>query len=98
MRVVLSRQAELDLEEVGDYIAADSPIRAVSFVRELREHFARIAKAPLAYAERVQLGEGIRACTHGNYLIFFVYQAPEVLVVRVVHGRRDLDGLFEAES
>jgi toxin ParE1/3/4 len=45
VRVVLSNQAETDLEEIGDYIAADSPARAVSFVRELRDHFQRIAKA-----------------------------------------------------
>lgn len=47
MRVVLSNQAEVDLEEIGDYIAADNPVRAVSFVREMREHFHQIAKALL---------------------------------------------------
>jgi len=49
VRVVLSNQAEVDLEEIGDYIAADNPVRAVSFVREVRDHFQQIAKAPLAY-------------------------------------------------
>ncbi len=66
MRVVLSKQAETDLEEIGDYIASDNPSRAASFVRELREHFRRIAKAPLAYAARPELGEGVRVCGHGN--------------------------------
>ena len=92
MRVVLSNQAEIDLEEIGDYIASDSPARALSFVRELRVHFQQIAKAPLAYAQRPELGDGVRACTHGNYLILFIPDEDEVLVARVVHGRRDLAG------
>ena len=90
MRVVLSKQAEIDLEEIGDYIAADSPVRALSFVRELRDHFHRIAKAPLAYAQRPELGDGVRSCTHGNYLILFIPDESEVFVARVVHGRREL--------
>lgn len=90
MRVVLSNQAEVDLEEIADYIAADNPVRAVSFVRELRVHFEQIAKAPLAYAQRSELGDGVRCCTHGNYLILFIPNEGEVLVARVVHGRRDL--------
>jgi toxin ParE1/3/4 len=47
-QIVFSRQAELDLEEIGDFIAADNPDRAVTFVREIRAHCVRIAKSPLA--------------------------------------------------
>jgi hypothetical protein len=31
------------LEEVGDYIALDNPGRAVSFIREIRQHCEQIA-------------------------------------------------------
>jgi toxin ParE1/3/4 len=96
--VVFSELAELDLEEIGDYIAADNPARAVSFVREIREHCTKIAKSPLAYVARPDLGEGIRCCTHGRYMIFFLPSEREVLVVRVIHGARDLSGLFEDEA
>jgi toxin ParE1/3/4 len=98
VRVVLSNQAEIDLEEIGDYIAADSPARAMSFVREVRNHFERIAKAPLAYPQRPELGEGVRSCTHGNYLILFIPDEREIFVARVVHGRRDLGALLSDEG
>lgn len=98
MRVVLSNQAEIDLEEIGDYIAADNPVRAVSFVREVREHFHQIARTPLAYTQRPELGDGIRSCTHGNYLILFIPDEREILVARVVHGRRDLGALLGDEG
>jgi toxin ParE1/3/4 len=98
VRVVLSNQAEIDLEEIGDYIAADNPARAVSFVREVRDHFQQIAKAPLAYTQRPELGDGVRSCTHGNYLILFIPDEHEIFVTRVIHGRRDLGTLLSDEG
>jgi plasmid stabilization system protein ParE len=41
MRLRFSRRAEAALEEVADYIARDNPMRAASFVRELRKRCRR---------------------------------------------------------
>jgi toxin ParE1/3/4 len=98
MPVVFTVRGERDLEEIGDYIAADNPSRAVSFIREIREHCAKIAASPLAYAARPELGEGIRACVHGRYLILFQPEARDVLIVRVLHGARDYPSLFQGET
>jgi plasmid stabilization system protein ParE len=57
MQAVFTLQAKQDLEEIGDYIAADNPSRAI--VRETREHCAKIASSPLSYVARPDLGEGI---------------------------------------
>ena len=94
MQVVFSLQAEIDLEEIGDYIAADNPTRAISFIREIREQCVRIAAAPLGYVARPELGEGLRSCTHQRYLIIFQCAEDEVLIVRVLHGSRDITALF----
>ena len=97
-RVVLTFQAELDLEEIGDHIAADNPERALSFVSEIRGHCERIAKAPHAYPARPELGEGLRSCAHGRYLIVFQPDTEEVLIVRILHGARDLPALLRDAS
>ena len=97
-QIVFSRQAELDLEEIGDFIAADNPDRAVTFVREIRDHCVRIAKSPLAYATRPEISEGIHACPHGRYVIFFRPAEAFVLVVRVLAGARHLPEAFGAEA
>jgi toxin ParE1/3/4 len=60
MRVDISPLAERDLEAIGDYIASDNPLRALSFVAELRTLCAKIAKAPRAYRARPELGKDIR--------------------------------------
>jgi plasmid stabilization system protein ParE len=40
--------AEADPEAIGDYIARDSPRRALTFIRELRQRYQRIAEMPHA--------------------------------------------------
>jgi toxin ParE1/3/4 len=90
MRLVFTPLAEQDLEAIADYIAADKPVRAVTFVRELRAQYNHIALNPPGYRLRTELGEGIRSCAHGNYVIFFVAGTDEVTIVRILHGTRNL--------
>jgi len=52
MRAHFTPQAEIDLEEVGDYIALDNPRRAVSFIREIRQRCEKIADGPHHYAAK----------------------------------------------
>ena len=94
MEVVFSQQAELDLEEIADTIAIDSAHAAIRFIQAIREHCARIGLTPLAYPARSELGLDIRCCVHQRYLILFQPGASSVLVVRILHGSRDLLALF----
>jgi toxin ParE1/3/4 len=98
MRVEISPLAERDLEAIGDYIADDSPPRAVSFVAELRTQCAKIAKAPQAYRARPELGEGLRSCAHGNYAIFFTATKARLTIVRILHGAMDIPAQFTDTS
>ncbi|MGL1834460.1 type II toxin-antitoxin system RelE/ParE family toxin [Rhodocyclaceae bacterium SMB388] len=94
MRLTLTPLAEQDLEAIGDYIAADNPTRAGSFIRELRTQCQRIAANPPGYRLRPELGDDIRSCAHGNYVIFFVATAEEVTIIRVLHGARDIPAIL----
>ena len=94
MRAHLTPQAETDLEEIGDYIALDNPKRAVSFVREIRQHCEQIAEGPLRYVARPELGHAVRICVHGNYLIVFEPFEKGALILRVLQGARNLPGIY----
>ncbi len=98
MRLTLTPLAEQDLEAIGDYIAADNPSRAVSFIRELRTQCQRIATNPPGYRLRPELGDGFRSCAHGNYVIFFVAAPEEVTIIRVLHGARDIPAILEPDD
>jgi toxin ParE1/3/4 len=92
VRVVFSPAAECDLEEIGDYIAADNPHRAISFIREIREHCHLIASAPKAAPLWPELGDNVRMAPHGRYLILYTLDDDFLRIERVVHGARDLRG------
>ncbi|MDX1540980.1 MAG: type II toxin-antitoxin system RelE/ParE family toxin [Geminicoccaceae bacterium] len=90
----LRPEAVADLESIGDYIAADNPTRAVSFVRELIAVCQRLAATPGIGVARESLRAGLRMFPVRGYLIFYVPTDDGVEVIRVLSGARDIDALF----
>lgn len=89
-----SPSAEADIEEIWDYIAADSPEAAASFVEELARQAGTLAafpeRCPLI-PENEQLGTRYRHLLYGNYRTIFRIAGATVFVLRVIHGARLLD-------
>jgi toxin ParE1/3/4 len=52
MQLLITPLAAFDLQEIGDYIAQDNPVRAGSFVAELRAHCEKICLNPAGYRRR----------------------------------------------
>lgn len=95
MIVEFSRQAERDLEAIGDWISQENPERAFSFVRELRVDCASLADFPERYAtyKTSDMGD-MRRKPHGNYLIIYVVGEEIVSIIRILHGAQDYSDLF----
>jgi len=89
----VTKQAEHDLEEIGDFIALDNRARALSFVMEIEARFAEIAQQPQQFRLRDEIMPGLRAARHGRYLIFFAVEDAGVVFLRVLHGARDYSRL-----
>lgn len=83
-----------DLEAIGDFITADNPARAVSFIDEILSVCARIAERPRSFQRRDDLAQGLRQAVHERYLIFFTAGDEGVVIERVVHGARRLEDLI----
>jgi toxin ParE1/3/4 len=64
MRVGFSPKAESDLEEIGDYIARDNPVRALTFLDELRAACLAIAGNPVAHPTQLDLDPTIRRAVY----------------------------------
>jgi toxin ParE1/3/4 len=88
-----SAPAEIDLMEIARRIAADNQDRAVTYILELRERCVAIDERPEAYRLREQYGKGVRVVPHGRYLIFYSSRDSAVVVERIIHGARHLEGL-----
>lgn len=89
-RITVRPAAEADLFDIADYIALDSPVRAMAFVDGIVTLWDGLAEFPERYPARPDLGEGIRQAAYGRYLLFYTVSRDEVTVLRVLHGGRDL--------
>ncbi len=94
-RALLTPQAERDIDDIGEYIAANNPAEAYQLVRSIRQRCQALAKMPETGRSREELAPGLRISHVGRYLIFFRPDPEGIEVVRVVHGSRDLPKLFE---
>ncbi len=95
MQLQLSRFIEDDLDNIADYIAQNNPIRAVTFIQEIRTTFRDIQRNPLIHQLRPDIGEEARMTTIGNYAILFRVVEEGVRIERVVYGARDLPCIIE---
>ena len=95
MIVLYSEDVEDDLDAIAECIAADSPRRAVSFIREIYSSVERITESPLLYQLRPDIGPDARLAVVGRYVILFRFAKNVVYIERVVYGGRDLPPLFE---
>ena len=57
--------------------------------------FEALRHFPQMGASRAALRPGLRVIFHENYAIYYLVQATEVVVVRVLHGSRDVEGIWE---
>ena len=88
--VRFSKAAERDIEDIADFIALDAPLRALSFIKDIRVLIQKIGHMPTAYPARFDLFPNLRACLFHDYIAFFIVQEEEVLVLRILHGARDI--------
>ena len=94
MRLEVKAEAQSDLRDIAAYIARDNPSRAISFVDELIETMWKVAERPLSFPARDEWRSNLRAARHGSYYIVFQVVGDLVEIVRVLHGARDIEGLF----
>jgi len=97
MLVHLTPAAVEDLADVARFIAADSPGRATSFIRELVEACEGLSDHPERFAmlERYE-HKALRRRPIGQYLIVYRILDSGVEVIRVVSAWQDLDDALDA--
>jgi toxin ParE1/3/4 len=86
----LSPKATADLEAIGDYIALHSPQAAAAFITRLHERWSLLATQPRSGAGSNVI-PGVRHIVVGKYVAFYRVEGDDVLVLRVIHGHRDIE-------
>jgi toxin ParE1/3/4 len=92
--VSFAPQAARDLESIADYIAADNPARARTFVREIRDRCRLLGNFPESARRFQELAKDARILPYQNYVILYRNLPNEVSIERVFHGARDILALI----
>jgi toxin ParE1/3/4 len=87
--------ASADLIETWSYIADDSVANADAFIDKLYEALQSLARQPGLGRHREELAPGIQSFPFGRYIVFYRSVAGAIEIVRVLHGARDIENIFE---
>ncbi|MBF0269900.1 MAG: type II toxin-antitoxin system RelE/ParE family toxin [Alphaproteobacteria bacterium] len=86
--------ARRDLFEIADYIDSDRPGRGMAFAQEIETACKLWAGMPLAGRTRDEISPGLRSFPVGQYIVFYRPIDDGILIIRVLHGMRDLKTLL----
>jgi toxin ParE1/3/4 len=103
MRLRLSALAETDVEAVFDFLVQESLETAYSFLEAFEAACGQLLRVPeigapvLLESARLQGLRRWRVRGFEKVLIFYVLQGEVLLILRVLHGARNVEALLEEE-
>src|SRR4051794_24444768 len=93
------RQAESDLLDLWDYIEqANGEACANTYIHQIERALETLAEQPGIGRSRDDLGEGLYSLPVASHVIFYRLMKGGIEVVRVLHGKRDIDAIFADEA
>lgn len=92
----VSGRARLDLIEIWRYIATDNESAPDRFIDLITRRFELLGENPYAGRSRDELRPGYRSFPVGQYVVFYRLSESRVQIMHVLHGKRDLEALFES--
>jgi toxin ParE1/3/4 len=90
-------QASADLDNIWYYVANDSGSSEIAdqVIDSITDRFFLLGGHPyLGRSRDDDFGIGLRSFPVGEYVIVYLVEDKDVLILRVVHGRRDMEELF----
>lgn len=97
VKILLSEQAEADLEGVVDFLKEKNSELPQRFIDELTRVYSIVLDHP-------KVGRGITFSARNylmypmvkfSYTLFYRIENDKPIIVRVIHGRRDFESLFD---
>ena len=92
--VIRLKRARQDLIDIWRHIATDDPQAADAVLDAIDAKCQMLADHPLLGPSREDIRPGMRYLVIGSYLALYRVDADAVRIVRILHARRDLEGLF----
>lgn len=95
-RYELSNKADIDLEEIFDYTKNEFGInQAIKYVSEFSSKFNHLLINPTIGRHRLEINNKLFSLSKDEHLIFYEILENSILIVRILHGSRDLPKHFQ---
>jgi toxin ParE1/3/4 len=96
--ILIKPLAQADLLDIWNFIASDSFDKADQLLKKIDSQLKMLASNPGMGTKRDSLAPNLRSFPLGNYLIFYRSINQGIEVIRVIHGARDIQSLFEEDD
>lgn len=93
-----SPEAIEDVEEIAAYIRKDSPVYAQKVVEEVVSTARSLRQFPLRGRNVPELRSTHRECFVYSYRLIYRVENRHVLIVAVIHGKRQLESIERFKS
>jgi toxin ParE1/3/4 len=91
-------RAEADLDDIWLYVAQQSGSIKIAnrVINTITDRFFMLASFPYIGRSREEdFGPGYRSLAVGEYVIVYCVENEDALILRVVHGRRQIEALLD---
>lgn len=93
-RIQIVPDARADLRALRTRIATANPPAAARYLEGIYEKFRHLADWPMSGRSREEYRPGMRSFVHREHLIFYRPTSFGVTILRVIHGKQDIDQIF----
>jgi toxin ParE1/3/4 len=90
----IAERARQDIKEIEVYLAQRNPDAAFRFLERFEVIFDNLAMMPLMGRGRPEVARDVRSFAEPPYTIFYRPEKDGIMIVRVLHGARDIEALF----
>ena len=95
LNIRLKPLAQSDLIDIWQFIARENPEQADLFLDRIGRKLQTLARMPKIGKLRPELTENLRSFPIGRYIIFYILLETEIEIIRILHGARDIQEVFE---
>jgi toxin ParE1/3/4 len=95
LQVIRSELAERDLEAILDHLDERSPRAAERLAARIDEKCRLLGEFPGMGRAREELARGLRSVVVEQYVVFYRVAPEAVQIVRILHGKRDIDTIMK---
>lgn len=89
--IIRSARTDEDLIDIWTSIAADNPGAADRVLDAIERRWQQLALQPLSGMARDDIEPGLRHLIAGQYLTLYRFNDHGIEIIRVLHGRRNID-------